>query len=302
MLIKIYLKFLINNIKIGGMLMNYIKLCRPKQWIKNSFVFGALIFSANFLHVESVLKTLIACIAFCLVSSSVYIMNDIIDANQDKKHPTKKDRPIASGKVKVNSAIVLMIFLVVVSFTIMYYLSKIALLFTVLYFVNNILYSIRIKHIVLLDVISIAIGFLLRIIVGGIVINVHLSIWILLCTFFISLFLGFEKRRGELLLLEESSSKHRKILDEYCIDLVKDLSNIVCTCTVMFYAVYTVVGTSYKYMVITNVFVVYGIFRYRYLLGDKRFGGNPTDLILSDRGIMIDIILYSLSSIIIMAV
>ena len=278
---------------------NYIKLARPHQWIKNFFVFGALIFSHEFLNINNVFKVFIAFICFCLISSTVYVMNDIVDVNKDRMHPQKKNRPIASKKVSVNQAKVLFIILLASSFIISFIFNWKLSIIIGLYFLNNIAYSFKLKNIVLLDVISIAVGFLLRIIGGGTIINVTLSSWLLLCTLFISLFLGLEKRKGEISSLKEDSSKHRKILDEYSIEMINDLSNIVCTGTIIFYALYTVLAYKNQYMVITNIFVIYGVFRYKYL-SETKGCGNPTEMILTDKGILGISILWAITCILIL--
>lgn len=275
---------------------SYIELLRPKQWIKNFFVFGAIIFSRKFMDISNILMATLAFISFCLISSTVYIMNDIIDLEQDKVHPKKKNRPIASGKVSKTSAIYLLVVLFIASLTIGFFTNKFLLLILVIYFINNVLYSFKIKHVVLLDVMSIAIGFILRVVAGGVVINVDLSVWIILCTLFISLFLGFEKRKNELKALEGDATKHRKILDEYSIEFLNDISNIVCGATIIFYSLYTFFAYNHKYMTITNIFVIYGLFRYKYLTEIKDEGGSPTETVLTDKGIIVDVILWGITS------
>lgn len=263
----------------------YIKLMRPYQWIKNFFVFGAIIFSYNFFNIDSIIKVLITFVCLCLISSSVYIMNDIIDVNKDREHLEKKNRPIASGKISISKAFILMLVLLVFSLSISFILNWRLNIIIYVYFINNVLYSFKIKNIVLLDVISIAIGFILRIIAGGIVIDVKLSSWLLLCTLFISLFLGLEKRKGEITALKENSTKHRKSLEQYSINMINDLSNIVCAGTIVFYALYTVLAYKNQYMIVTNIFVIYGIFRYKYL-SETKGCGNPTKILLTDKGIL----------------
>lgn len=275
---------------------SYIELMRPKQWIKNFFVFGAIIFSRKFTDISSIITVILTFLSFCLVSSTVYIMNDIIDLEQDKIHPKKKNRPLASGRVSKNNAIYLLFVLLILSMIIGFFINKYLLLILALYFLNNILYSFKVKHVVLLDVMSIAIGFILRVVAGGVVINVDLSVWIILCTLFISLFLGFEKRKNELKSLEKDATKHRKILDEYSIEFLNDISNIVCGATIIFYSLYTFFAYKHKYMTITNIYVIYGLFRYKYLTEIKDEGGSPTETVLTDKGIIVDVILWGITS------
>ena len=290
----------LNNKIEKSFIINLLKLMRPKQWIKNFFVFGALIFSYSFLNLNKTIAALIAFILFCLISSTVYIMNDILDVEKDRVHPKKRFRPIASGAISIKQASIALVVLLAISMISSFMINKGLFFILVLYFINNIFYSFKIKNIVILDVISIAVGFILRVIAGGVAIDVSLSGWILLCTFFISLFLGFEKRRNEIIKLEGKANEHRKILDDYSDELLKQFSDITLTCTVISYAMYTFVAYENAYMMITNIFVVYGLFRYKYLSMKKGEGGSPTETVLTDKSIIIDVILWVITSIIIL--
>ncbi|GAA0098501.1 decaprenyl-phosphate phosphoribosyltransferase [Clostridium perfringens] len=290
----------LNNKIEKSFIINLLKLMRPKQWIKNFFVFGALIFSYSFLNLNKTIAALIAFILFCLISSTVYIMNDILDVEKDRVHPKKRFRPIASGAISIKKATIALVVLLAISMISSFMINKGLFFILVLYFINNIFYSFKIKNIVILDVISIAVGFILRVIAGGVAIDVSLSGWILLCTFFISLFLGFEKRRNEIIKLEGKANEHRKILDDYSDELLKQFSDITLTCTVISYAMYTFVAYENAYMMITNIFVVYGLFRYKYLSMKKGEGGSPTETVLTDKSIIIDVILWVITSIIIL--
>lgn len=286
--------------KQEGFFVSLFKLMRPKQWIKNFFVFGALIFSYSFLNLNKVTYSSLAFILFCLISSTVYIMNDILDVEKDRIHPKKRFRPIASGAISIKKAKVALCVLLAVGMISAFMINRNLFFVLALYFINNILYSFKVKNIVILDVISIAIGFILRVIAGGVVIDVSLSGWILFCTFFISLFLGFEKRRNELIKLEGRANEHRKILDDYSDELLKQFSDITLTCTVISYAMYTFVAYESSYMMITNIFVVYGLFRYKYLSMKKGEGGSPTETVLTDKSIIIDVILWAITSVVIL--
>lgn len=290
----------LNNKIEKSFIINLLKLMRPKQWIKNFFVFGALIFSYSFLNLNKTISALTAFIMFCLISSTVYIMNDILDVEKDRVHPKKRFRPIASGAISIKQATIALVVLLAISMISSFMINKGLFFILVLYFINNIFYSFKIKNIVILDVISIAVGFILRVIAGGVAIDVSLSGWILLCTFFISLFLGFEKRRNEIIKLEGKANEHRKILDDYSDELLKQFSDITLTCTVISYAMYTFVAYENAYMMITNIFVVYGLFRYKYLSMKKGEGGSPTETVLTDKSIIIDVILWVITSIIIL--
>lgn len=290
----------LNNKVKKSFIINLLKLMRPKQWIKNFFVFGALIFSYSFLNLNKTIAALIAFILFCLISSTVYIMNDILDVEKDRVHPKKRFRPIASGAISIKQASVALVVLLAISMISSFMINKGLFFILVLYFINNIFYSFKIKNIVILDVISIAVGFILRVIAGGVAIDVSLSGWILLCTFFISLFLGFEKRRNEIIKLEGKANEHRKILDDYSDELLKQFSDITLTCTVISYAMYTFVAYENAYMMITNIFVVYGLFRYKYLSMKKGQGGSPTETVMTDKSIIIDVILWVITSVVIL--
>lgn len=290
----------LNNKIEKSFIINLLKLMRPKQWIKNFFVFGALIFSYSFLNLNKTIAALIAFILFCLISSTVYIMNDILDVEKDRVHPKKRFRPIASGAISIKQATIALVVLLAISMISSFMINKGLFFILVLYFINNIFYSFKIKNIVILDVISIAVGFILRVIAGGVAIDVSLSGWILLCTFFISLFLGFEKRRNEIIKLEGKANEHRKILDDYSDELLKQFSDITLTCTVISYAMYTFVAYENAYMMITNIFVVYGLFRYKYLSMKKGQGGSPTETVMTDKSIIIDVILWVITSVVIL--
>lgn len=281
-------------------MLEYLKLMRVHQWIKNFFVFGAIVFSMRFLDHGSVVRSLFCFLLFCLMSSFVYILNDTIDREQDRAHPTKCNRPLAKGTIRVSHAIVLAVVLLLAalfgSFRLDPYLSVILLL----YLSNNLLYSFVIKHVVLLDIFSIAIGFVLRVLAGGIAIGVRLSPWIILCTLFLSLFLGSEKRRAELnRQANRDSHSTRKTLGIYRETLLLQISLICAGCAFLFYALYTVLVYPDSWMYLTNVFVIYGIFRYL-LLTMQGQGEDTAELLLKDKPLLIDVTLWIISCIIIL--
>lgn len=270
-------------------ILNIIKLMRPNQWIKNFFVFGPILFSRSF-EPEIITNNILAFISFCLISSSVYMFNDVIDIENDKKHPKKCMRPLASGAVKIKEAVIVGSLLLIVSISASLYVNKYITVILVIYLFNNILYSFKLKHIVIVDIISIALGFILRVLAGSIATQVLPSNWILLCTFFISLFLGFSKRRNEIIILGEKSDSHRKILSEYSETFLDQIILIVLCCTIIFYSMYAVLGTENRYMVITIIFVAYGIFRYCYLLYVKKVTGGPTEIVTSDKPLIMSVL------------
>jgi 4-hydroxybenzoate polyprenyltransferase len=274
---------------------------RPKQWTKNLILFAALIFSQNLFNTALLLKSVIAFIIFCVISGCVYILNDLFDLKQDKIHPVKSKRPLASGRLKPNSAIAVTVVLLVVSFgTSLAVCNRTFTSITAGYFLLQIVYSIFLKHVVILDVFSIAAGFVLRAIAGAEVIEVPFSTWLLFCTILLSLFLALSKRRHELILLEDDAIHHRKILFEYSPYLLDQMISVVTASTVITYTLYTVseetvskFGTDrLKY---TIPFVLYGIFRYLYLIHQKNAGGSPEKVLLNDIPILICILLYGIT-------
>lgn len=276
---------------------SFIKLFRPKQWIKNFFVFAALIFSNNFLNIDYLKQTTYAFLCFCLISSCVYIFNDMVDVEKDRKHPRKKYRPIASGAVSKKEALMLFLLTAGGGITASFLINKLFGVIVIGYLINNAVYSFKVKHLVILDVMSIALGFLLRVISGAAVIHVDVSPWILLCTLLLSLFLGFSKRRNELVVLEENADKHRRILDEYSLEFIDHMLAIVTASTVMAYSLYTFSAHENKYMMLTIPFVLYGIFRYQYIVYKKNEGGSPEEMLLTDLPLLINVILWIISSI-----
>lgn len=279
----------------------YIKLLRPKQWIKNLFVIAPLIFAKHVFEYDYIVKIVVAFILFCLISSGVYVLNDIIDCEKDRLHPKKKNRPIASGLISKTEGIVLLVITLPLVIGISFYADSFFGLAILLYFINNVLYSYKIKHMVILDVMSIALGFLLRVIGGGLIIKVNISPWILLCTLLLSLFLGFSKRRNELVVLENGAESHRKILEEYSLEFIDNMLSIVTASTVMAYCLYTFSANNGNFrMMITIPFVLYGIFRYQYIIYKKKEGGSPEDTVLSDIPLIISILLWGLISIVIL--
>jgi 4-hydroxybenzoate polyprenyltransferase len=270
---------------------------RPQQWVKNLLLFAGLIFSQNFYHLNFLLKSLAAFCLFCLLSSSVYVVNDIIDIERDRKHPLKSNRPIAKGEIKISTAVFLFILLALVSLGFSTLLSPLFALMALSYLVLNLVYSRYLKHMVIIDVMCIALGFVIRAVAGAVVIGVQISAWLIVCTILLALFLGFGKRRHELLLLDTQASEHRTILTEYSPYFLDQMISVVTASTVVAYAFYTLspevegkLGT--KYMDLTIPFVLYGVFRYLYLIHQKEGGGSPTKMLLGDTPLLVNIILW----------
>jgi 4-hydroxybenzoate polyprenyltransferase len=272
------------------------KLMRPKQWTKNFFVFAAIIFSGNFLNINILKFNLLTFVLFCLTSSSVYILNDIVDIEKDRCHPEKKNRPLPSGKVSKTSAIFLDIFIIIfVSYISYIYIDVKILAIFLLYFITNIFYSFKLKNVVIIDVMIITFGFVLRVASGSIATNVQISPWLFLCTILLSLFLALNKRKSEIIMLQDNSSSHRKILEEYSIDLIDKMLTIVNPSILMAYSLYTFSSTQSRTMMYTIPFVLYGIFRYEYLMDKKNIGGKPEDIFAKDFPFLANIILWIIS-------
>jgi 4-hydroxybenzoate polyprenyltransferase len=268
--------------------------------VKNFLLFAGLIFSQNLLHLGMLEKTFFAFLLFCLLSSSLYIFNDIGDCEQDKKHPGKANRPLASGRIKRKTAWILFLLLALISLILSFILNSNFFLVALIYLVLSLFYTLYLKHIVIIDVMIISLGFVLRAVAGAVVIGVEISSWLIVCTTLLALFLGFGKRRFELVALEAEAQKHRKILSEYSPYFLDQLISVVTASTVVAYAFYTLspeieekFGT--KNMDLTIPFVLYGIFRYLYLIHQKEKGGSPTKTLLTDKPILVNIILWLIS-------
>ena len=272
---------------------------RPKQWLKNVFLFAALIFSQNFLRLDMWSHALLGFSAFCCVSSSGYILNDIMDIESDRAHPKKKHRPIASGALPKSAAYLLFALLISLGTFLAYICSQWLLVVTLCYLCTTLSYSFYFKHIVLLDIMFIALGFLWRVVAGALAINVSISPWILICTAFLALFLGFNKRRGELLLVKDRST--RKNLQDYSVPLVQELQAITSSGAIISYALYTVSPPNNHWLGLTLPFVMFGIFRYIYLVSEQGEGGAPDETLLRDRAMIINGILYVVAAICILS-
>jgi len=284
-----------------------LRSLRPQQWIKNLFVFAALIFSQNFMDLPLLWKTLFAFAVFCLLSGALYVFNDIQDLKEDKLHPEKSKRPIASGRINRLVAMVLFLFLSISALLAAAALNRDFFIIALIYFVLQITYSLRLKHVVILDVFIIAAGFFLRVVAGGLAIEVDLSPWLLICTILLALFLAMSKRRHELVLLEEGAEHHRPILKEYSPYLLDQMIAVVTASTVIAYCLYTISDeTVAKFqttsLIFTVPFVIYGVFRYLYLVHQRKQGGSPESLILKDVPLLVDLFLWIASVVLILYV
>lgn len=273
---------------------------RPKQWIKNCFLFAGLLFTLDHRHPPmDVLLVLIGFALFSLLSSSVYLLNDIADRVQDRLHPAKRHRPIAAGQVPPALAAWCAGALALGSLAGSLALNREFGLIACLYFLVALAYSFRLKHVVIVDVLTLASGFVLRAVAGALVISVRISPWLLVCTTLFALFLGLAKRRHELVLLAGDASRHRKILDEYSIEMLDQMITIVTSSTLMAYSLYTFsseTGKGHRSLMITIPFVIYGIFRYLYIVQKKGGGGSPATDLLEDTPLFVNLVLWALTS------
>jgi 4-hydroxybenzoate polyprenyltransferase len=267
---------------------------RPRQWVKNLFVLAGLVFSQRLLT-ESTWVALEAFAIFCAVSGAIYLLNDVADRERDQLDPRKRERPIAAGRLPVGVAIGTATALIVVGLGLSAWLSRPFLVTVVVYVVLFVAYSAWLKHIVIVDVLAVASGFVLRALAGAVVIAVEMSGWLLICTILLALFLALGKRRFEYLTLDRDATRHRPILAEYTPELLDQMIAVVTASTVTAYALYTmspetVAKFHTRLLPATLPFVLYGIFRYLYLLYRRQLGGNPSELLLSDRALTINAI------------
>ncbi len=281
------------------MLKGLFKTMRPRQWAKNVFIFAALVFDKQFFVVDSFLRTLAGFALFCLISSSVYIFNDLADIEADRQHPEKKKRPIPSGQLSVGAAWTGGILLVAIALGLGYLLAPAFAGVIGLYFIINMAYSKWLKHIPIVDVLIIAAGFVLRVGAGVTLIHVErFSPWLYVVMSLLSLFLGFGKRRAELALLAHGAGSHRKVLDGYTIPLLDQYIMIVSGTTIVAYSLYTFSAPNVPAnhsMMLTIPFVMYTIFRYLYLIHVEDEGGAPEEILLTDRPFQIAMVLWALT-------
>ncbi len=287
----------------GQIIRAAIKALRPKQWAKQVFLFAALIFSLEFTDPQAWMDTIQGALAFSMLSSTGYIFNDARDVEADRVHPTKRKRPIASGHLPLPLAYAQMVTIFGIGVGLAWSLSPQFLVVALLYFVTTISYSFYFKHLVILDVMFLAACYLWRAAAGAVAIGVTISPWLLTCTAFVSLFLGFNKRRGELLMLQEKGTGGvtRKNLAQYSPELVVEFQAIATSGTIISYALYAVLGSPTPWMLLTLPYVLYGIFRYIYLVSIHSEGGAPDETLLKDRPILLTGVLYTITAVIVLS-
>src|SRR6266446_3500751 len=266
---------------------------RPRQWAKNLFVFAGLLFAQKLFTSPAAVLAVAAFVLFCALSGAMYLLNDVADREKDRLHPKKRERPVASGRLSVPAAVAAAVVLIVAalggSVAISWRFAGVAAAYALLLTA----YSVWLKHLVLVDVLVVAVGFVLRAVGGAVAIDVEISGWLLICTILLALFLALGKRRHEYLTLGEAAARHRPILAEYSAGLLDQMIAVVTASTVTAYALYTmspetVAKFETHLLPATLPFVLYGIFRYLYLLYRRQLGGNPSELFLNDRALLIN--------------
>ncbi len=283
-------------------LRNILITARPQQWVKNFIVYIPLIFAEKIFDLHLLIIVTYGFILFSLASSSIYLFNDVFDIENDRKHVLKAKRPIASGALSPTIALVAGLIVGVCVLVIAFALKPAFGYFLLSYFILNIAYTLWLKHVVILDVMAIAIGFVFRVLAGAAIADVTPSHWLVICTLLLSLFLGFGKRRHELTLLTDDAQEHRHVLIDYSQKFLDQMIAIVTSTTVMAYALYTisedtVMKFGTKNLLYTIPFVLYGIFRYLYLIHKRDEGGDPSQVIFTDKPLLINVVLWVLCAI-----
>ena len=269
----------------------YLKLLRPHQWVKSGFVFVGLLFGHVWQDLVLVERVIQAAAAFALAASAVYVINDLADRERDREHPEKKHRPLASGTVNLTQALMLAGACMLSSLMLAHSASNDVLIIVLAYAALNVLYSLGLKHVVLLDVFIISAGFMMRILAGTLGVGIEPSHWLMLCSLMLTLFLGFSKRRGELNVMAGRSGSHRKVLDDYDPIFLDKLIGICAAGTIISYSLYTVspetlVMHGTDRLIFTVPFVIYGVFRYLFLLHRRGGGGDPAAALLQDNHLL----------------
>ena len=276
--------------------MDYLRLIRIKQWLKNLFVFLPIFFAGKILDLHLLLNSIVAFFSFSFIASSIYIINDYIDIEKDKMHPEKKNRPLAAGKIRINHAIIVFLFLVLASYFMGYLIHSWGVILIIsVYFLMNLAYSFKLKQIAIVDVVIISLGFLLRIYMGGFATNLPISVWAILVTFFLALVMALGKRRGELINVQ-LTGETRKALDGYNLQFIDIAITMVSTCFVVCYIMYTldpVIKTNFHYYIVyTSLFAVIGILRYLQLTFVYNKTESPTKVLYKDLFLQIDLAIW----------
>jgi len=281
---------------IGALFVSF----RPKQWLKNLLVFAGLVFSRNLFDPTNFLRSLGGFVAFCLLSSAVYLVNDLADLEKDRLHPLKRSRPIASGRLQPGAAKVAAAVVAAVALAGSFALDWRFGLVGSAYFLLEVAYSFRLKHLVVLDVMTVAAGFALRAVAGTVLVHVTISSWLFVCTILFALFISLAKRRHELLFLEGGGTGHRAVLENYSETLLDQMMAVATSSAVIAYCLYTIAPeTVAKFgthdLMLTVPFVLYGIYRYLYLVYRREMGGAPEQALLTDAPLAVDVLLWMAS-------
>jgi 4-hydroxybenzoate polyprenyltransferase len=286
------------------MLKELIISMRPKQWTKNIFLFAALVFDLKLFNLALLGKTVAAFALFCLLSGTVYLINDLADIEQDRLHPTKRNRPLPAGRLPLSWAIGAMIVLPAISLPLSFYLDLTFGLIALSYLLLQVAYSFALKNVVILDVMTVAAGFVLRVAAGAVVAQAErFSPWLYVCTTLLALFIALGRRREELILLEDNANQHRKILEEYSPAFIDEMLNVVTAATIIAYSLYTFSAENLppnKSMMLTIPFVIYGLLRYLYLIHQKKMGGSPEEIVLKDIPLLVNNLLWGVTAVIIL--
>ncbi len=289
-------------------ILGLIKTMRPRQWTKNVFVYAGIVFDGQLFVLDSLLRVTAAFCLLCLISGSVYIINDLVDLERDRQHPKKRNRPLASGKLPIPGALAAAMIIPLITVTTALLLDNWLAVIIALYLIINLLYSFRLKHIVIIDVLSITSGFVLRVAAGVAVVSVQaFSPWLYACTALLALFLAVGKRRQELIQMQAQAGAVREALHQYNLPLLDDMLRFVMVGTFMTYLLYTIERPSIllagnNLTLVTVPFVLYGLFRYLYLIHVEGEGSAPDEVLLKDRPLQITILLWGLSFVIILYV
>lgn len=287
------------GVEIGAQLGALLETMRPKQWAKNLIIFVGLIFSDDRLlfHGPSLVRSVLAFVVFCVLSSCVYILNDLADIEKDRNHPVKCRRPLPSGRLHPRVAQTALVVGTLAVLTAGFLLGPGFGLIGLMYFLVNVAYSFHLKNVVIVDVFTIAAGFVLRAVAGAVVIEVAISPWLYVVTILLALFLAIGKRRHELILLENGSGAHRRVLEEYTAPLLDDMLSVVMASTVIAYSLYTFTAKNLPpnhAMMLTIPVALYGLFRYLYLIHRKNAGGAPEEVLFQDKPLLAAILLWGL--------
>jgi 4-hydroxybenzoate polyprenyltransferase len=270
---------------------SYLRLARPKQWTKNGFVLAGLIFSGEAVLASSVVAALLAFVAFCLLSGAAYAANDVLDLEEDRKHPLKRLRPVAGGEISPRSALLYAVILAVGGLSLALSVNPGVGVAGIAYLLLQVFYATIFKHTAILDVMSISGGFVIRALAGVVAVGAPISPWLIVCTGLLTLFLGFSKRRHELAVLGEGAIGHRKNLGDYSVPMLDEMMNIMLSATIIAYTLYTFTVYDNVFMMSSIPFVIYGVFRYM-LLVHRDGGGNPDTLLLRDRPLQVTLLLW----------